>query len=142
MFQQGANYVDHTFRVRYAETDAMGVVHNATYLTWVEIGRTEYCIAKGVPYSEIEKSGIALVVAEANIRFKKPAYYEEMVTVRTAISKLASRVAKFSYQILRSENGELIAEGETVHVSVNNETGRPTPMPRYFIDQMTQEKKS
>jgi acyl-CoA thioester hydrolase len=128
--------VDYTFRVRYAETDQMGVVHNAVYLVWFEMGRTEYCIARGFPYSRIEEEGIILVVAESRIRYKKPAYYDEMLTVRTRAKSTASKVFRFEYQVLRPESEELIAEGETVHVALDRNTRRPTRLPQRVIDKL------
>ena len=126
--------VDHTFRVRYAETDQMGVVHNAVYLVWFEAGRTEYCISHGLPYTRIEEDGIVLVVAESKVRYRKPAHYDEMVTVRTTISKARSKVVYFNYQVIRTETGELIADGETIHVAIDKETGKPTHMPTHVIE--------
>ena len=120
--------VDHTFRVRYAETDQMGVVHNSVYLIWFEIGRTEYSIFKDFPYARIEEEGIILVVAESHVSYKKPAHYDDLITVRTCVSRLKPKVVTFSYQLFRHETGELLAEGNTVHVAVSKETGRPTKM--------------
>ena len=133
---ENPNTVEHTFRVRYAETDQMGVVHNAVYLIWFETGRTEYCIAKGYPYSEIEKSGVVLVVAESKVRYRKPAHYDEMVTVRTSMTRSGSRVTRFNYQVVRKETGELIADGETVHVAVDKKSRRPTHIPQEIIDKL------
>lgn len=120
--------VDHTFRVRYAETDQMGVVHNSVYLIWFEIGRTEYSIFRDFPYSRIEEEGIMLVVAESRVAYKKPAHYDDLVTVRTWVSRLKPKVVTFSYQIVRHDTDELIAEGETTHVALSMETNRPARM--------------
>lgn len=76
--------VETEIRVRYAETDAMGVVHHAAYLVWFELGRTEYTRAAGLPYREVESGGIRLVVVEATARFHRPARYDDVVLVRTA----------------------------------------------------------
>jgi acyl-CoA thioester hydrolase len=128
--------VEHTFRVRYAETDQMGVVHNAVYLVWFEIGRTEYCIERGFPYSRIEEEGAVLVVAESVVRYKKPAHYDDLVTVRTTISRMKPKVVTFSYQVLQHSTGDLIAEGETVHVALSKETGRPTRMSALCLEKL------
>lgn len=129
--------IDHTFRVRYAETDQMGVVHNSVYLVWFEIGRTEYSIFRDFPYKRIEEEGIALVVAESNVRYRKPAHYDDLITVRTTISRVKPKVVTFSYQVLRHDSGELLAEGETVHVAVSKETGRPTKMSEECLEKLS-----
>lgn len=129
--------VESRFRVRYAETDQMGVVHNSVYLIWFEMGRTDYCHARGYPYSQIEADGYIMVVAESRIRYKKPAYYDDVLVVHTSLSKSHSKVFQFSYEITRETTGELIAEGETVHVSIDMETRRPTRLPQHVIDTLS-----
>ena len=101
-------------RVRYAETDQMGVAYNAHYLTWFEVGRTEFMREIGVTYHETEKDGYFLPVSGAGIQFLKPALYDDVLTVRTHISEKPGARLKLSYEILRG--GEVISTGFTEHV--------------------------
>lgn len=104
-------------RVRYAETDQMGVVYHANYLIWMEIGRVEYCRAAGVLYRDMEEQdGILLAVAKAECRFLYPARYDEEIVIETEIAKAHSRLVTFQYTMKRGEDGRAVAEGETVHV--------------------------
>ena len=104
-------------RVRYAETDKMGVVYHANYLIWFEIGRTEYCRARGFSYRDMEETGDSfLVVAESYCRYKAPAYYDDELIVRTHITELRRRSLRFGYEIVRLSDDQIIAEGETGHV--------------------------
>jgi acyl-CoA thioester hydrolase len=104
-------------RVRYAETDQMGIVHHSNYLIWFEAARSEYCRSKGFSYREMEeRHGALLVVAEGYIRYKAPAHYEDLLTVNTRISEIRSRSIRFEYTIVRRTDSTLIAEGETLHL--------------------------
>ena len=104
-------------RVRYAETDKMGVVHHSNYAVWFEVGRSEFCRARGFSYRELEeKEQAMLVVAELYCRYKSPAYYEDELTVRTKISELRSRTLRFVYEIYRAADNAVLAEGETLHI--------------------------
>ncbi len=90
-------------RVRYAETDKMGVVYHANYLIWFEIGRTEYCRERGITYRDMEESGDAfLVVAESYCRYKAPAFYDDELIVRTHLTELRRRSMRFGYEIVRA----------------------------------------
>jgi len=104
-------------RVRYAETDRMGIVHHANYLIWFEAGRSEVCRAKGFSYREMEdEEGALMVVAESYCRYKSPAHYEDLLTVRTKIGEVRSRSVRFFYEVHRKSDDTLIAEGETLHL--------------------------
>jgi len=104
-------------RVRYAETDKMGIVHHSNYLIWFEAGRSELCRARGFSYKEMEEQSNALmVVAESYVRYKSPAYYEDVLTVRTQLAEVRSRSIRFIYEIFRESDDTLLAEGETLHV--------------------------
>jgi acyl-CoA thioester hydrolase len=104
-------------RVRYAETDKMGIVHHSNYLIWFEAGRSELCRARGFSYKEMEEQDNALmVVAESYVRYKSPAYYEDVLTVRTQVAEVRSRSIRFIYEVVRAEDATLIAEGETLHL--------------------------
>ncbi len=104
-------------RVRYAETDKMGIVHHANYLIWFEAGRSDLCRARGFSYKEMEEEDNALmVVAETYCRYKSPAFYEDVLTVRTQVAEVRSRSIRFIYEIVRDSDGVLLAEGETLHL--------------------------
>ncbi len=124
---------DAYLRVRYAETDKMGVVYHANYLIWFEIGRTEFCRARGFSYREMEENENSfLVVAESYCRYKAPAYYDDVV-VRTRITELRRRSLRFGYEIIRASDGTVIAEGETGHV-VTDANGRVRSLPAAFAE--------
>src|SRR5258708_23793448 len=119
-------------RVRYAETDKMGVVYHANYLIWFEIGRSEFCRARGFAYRDMEESENAfLVVAESYCRYKAPAYYDDELIVRTHITELRRRSLRFGYEILRMADGVVIAKGETGHV-VTDGSGHLRTLPPPF----------
>jgi acyl-CoA thioester hydrolase len=104
-------------RVRYAETDQMGIAHHSNYLIWFEAGRSDLCRARGFSYKEMEEQADALmVVAESYVRYKSPAFYEDVLSIRTTISEVRSRSIRFSYEIHRASDDKLIAEGETLHL--------------------------
>ncbi|MEP6945960.1 MAG: thioesterase family protein [Acidobacteriota bacterium] len=104
-------------RVRYAETDQMGIVHHSNYLIWFEVARSELCRARGFSYKEMEEeSGALLVVAECYIRYKAPAHYEDLLTIRAKVTEIRSRSMRFFYEVRRGSDVKLLAEGETLHV--------------------------
>jgi len=104
-------------RVRYAETDQMGIVHHANYLIWFELGRSSLCRARGFSYREMEEKDNALmVVVESYCRYKSPAFYDDAITVRTSIGEIKSRTVRFIYEIFRVSDELLLAEGETLHI--------------------------
>lgn len=104
-------------RVRYAETDKMGIVHHSNYLIWFEAGRSDLCRARGFSYKEMEeKHDALLVVAETYCRYKSPAFYEDILLIRTQVAEVRSRSIRFIYEIVRPSDGTLIAEGETLHL--------------------------
>lgn len=108
-------------RVRYAETDKMGIVHHSNYLIWFEAGRSELCRARGFSYKAMEEEdGALMVVAEAYCRFKSPAFYEDILIIRTQVAEIRSRSIRFIYEIYRPADEMLLAEGETLHVVTDN----------------------
>ncbi|HKL48350.1 MAG TPA: thioesterase family protein [Desulfuromonadales bacterium] len=113
--------------VRYAETDAQGIVHHSNYLVWFEEGRSDYLRQKGLNYSDFERKGYFVVVAEAEVKYKAPAFYEDRITVRTTLKRFRSRVLEFGYQAFNAE-GTLLAEGGTVHMVIGRNR-RPTALP-------------
>jgi acyl-CoA thioester hydrolase len=116
------------FRVRYAETDQMGVAYHANYLVWCEIGRTDYIRLHGLSYAQMERDGMLLAVSEANVRFHAPARYDELVRVETTLSSVKSRSLTFDYLIRNAETGERLATARTSLISINA-AGRPAAMP-------------
>ena len=103
-------------RVRYPETDRMGVSYYANYLFWFEAARTEYFRAIGLAYTEFEKQGIFLPAAEAHCRYIAPSSYDDLLTIRTAVSHLKHGSMRFEYQVFKDGAGKPIATGYTVHV--------------------------
>ncbi len=123
------NWHETKLRVRYSETDKMGVVYHANYLIWFEIGRTEFCRARGFSYRDMEENADAyLVVAESYCRYKAPARYDDELIVRTHITEQRRRSLRFSYEIIRVSDDVVIAEGETGHV-VTDSRGRVRSFP-------------
>lgn len=131
-------------RVRYAETDKMGIVHHSNYLVWFEFGRSEFCRARGFSYKEMEEKHSALmVVAEIYCRYKSPAFYEDVLTVRTRVEEIRSRSLRFMYEIIRASDETLIAEGETLHL-VTDENKKVRSLPEIYkqkllADELTDE---
>jgi acyl-CoA thioester hydrolase len=119
-------------RVRYSETDKMGVVYHANYLVWFEIGRTEYCRARGFSYRDMEEQEDAfLVVAESYCRYKSPAFYDDEIVVRTRINEMKKRSLRFGYEIYRFTDGKILAEGETTHVVTDSDNRVRSFPPEY-----------
>lgn len=106
-------------RVRYAETDQMGVVYHANYLVWMEIARVDFCTVAGFRYQDMELEGVAMAVVEANCRYLRPARFGDEVTVRTAAEGVNKRMIRFGYEIRNTANGDLLATGYTKHLCVN-----------------------
>jgi acyl-CoA thioester hydrolase len=117
-----AQWHESKVKVRYAETDQMGVVHHSNYLIWFELARTEFCIAKGFSYSRMESEDkVLMVVAEAYCRYKSPAFYEDELIVRTRIDEMRSRTLRFVYEVFRPSDEVLLAEGETLHILTDSD---------------------
>ncbi len=106
----------------------MGVAHHMYYLTWFEIGRTELMREAGVPYAEVEASGLMFPVIEAGARYRRPAVYDEEIEIRTSIAALDGPRVRFGYRVLRPRTGAVLAEGFTVHAAVGRD-GRPRRVP-------------
>ena len=123
-------------RVRYAETDKMGIVHHSNYLVWFELGRSEFCRARGFSYKEMEeKDNALLVVAEAYCRYKSPAHYEDVLTIRTRLAEIRSRSIQFLYEIYRAADQTLLAEGETLHL-VTDENKKVRSLPAGYKEKL------
>jgi acyl-CoA thioester hydrolase len=125
-------YHDVTVRVRYAETDQMGVVYHSNYLIWFEVGRVELMRALGFDYKTMEaEEDCYLVVADVYCRYHHPARYDELLTIRTRIVEAKNRILKFGYEILRQYDQKLLATGATTHVSCRRD-GRVTHFPEKY----------
>ena len=127
-------YHDTTLRVRYAETDQMGVVYHSNYLIWFEVGRVETMRALGFDYKTMETDDDChIVVVEAHCRYEKPARYDQVLRVRTRIAEWRNRIVKFSYEIFLDEDSSLLATGYTTHV-ICGSNGRPKSLPQKYRD--------
>ena len=121
-------------RVRYAETDQMGVVYHANYLVWFEVGRVELMRQRGLNYKRMEQEeGCWIAVVEATARYKAPARYDDELIVETTVRSVRGPVIRFGYRILRAEDGLLLCEGETVHVVVGRDMKR-RPIPKKYAE--------
>ncbi len=114
-----------SLRVRYAETDQMGVVYHSNYIVWFEVGRVEMLRELGFHYREMEKQdGTHIAVVEVRCRFKSPALYDDLITIRTRLLNVRESLLHFGYEVVRSSDGTLLAEGETIHLVVDGEFKR------------------
>jgi acyl-CoA thioester hydrolase len=115
-------------RVRYAETDKMGVVYYAHYLVWFEIGRTDWLRETGWTYREMEAQGLMLPVLESHCQYKMGARYDDEIEIRTRARLLSPVRIAFDYELARRPDGAAVAAGQTVHVTLDS-SGRPTRLP-------------
>lgn len=120
-------------RVRYSETDQMGVVYHGNYIPYFEMGRVEWLRNKGVSYKSLEESGIALPIVSMTLNYKKPARYDDLLTVKTKFKSYSSVKIEFDCEIW-SETNELLTTAHFVLVFVNMETGRPMIPPKEILD--------
>ncbi len=121
-------------RVRYAETDQMGVAYHANYLVWCEVGRTDFIRALGVTYAEMERQGVLLAVADAQVRFHASAKYDDVVRIETRLTGVRSRMVTFGYELSRvggSGRPERLASASTSLVSIAA-AGGPVALPAHF----------
>lgn len=134
MRRQSSSSIKHEtrFRVRYAETDQMGVVYYANYLVWMEIGRVELVRACGFHYKEVEETeGLYLAVIEACCRYVYPARYDQEIVVETEVAKSSNRGIEFAYEIHSADPERLLANGWTRHMWLNREW-RPAQLPERY----------
>jgi acyl-CoA thioester hydrolase len=118
-----------TVRVRYVETDQMGVVYHSNFFVWFEIGRVELFRELGIVYKEMEeKDDCFIVVGECHCRFKRPARYDDLLRIRTRIAEASKRKIIFAYEVVNDASGELLATGETTHV-ICDRLGRSKSLP-------------
>jgi acyl-CoA thioester hydrolase len=129
--------VETRLRVRYAETDQMGIVYYANYLVWMEVGRVEFCKARGFNYRDMEREdGAFLLVAEAACRYLAPAQFDDEVLVATSLLASRTRMIRFGYEMRHAATGRMLATGSTNHVICGRDH-RPMRLPekyrRYFV---------
>jgi acyl-CoA thioester hydrolase len=128
-----AHVYETRFRVRYAETDQMGVVYHSNFIVWFEVGRVEMLRRLGFTYRDMEKEdGTHIAVVDVRCRYKAPARYDDMVTVRTRLLNVRDSLLHFGYEVLRDEDGTVLAEGETVHIVVDPDFKR-IPLPQRYM---------
>jgi acyl-CoA thioester hydrolase len=119
-------------RVRYYETDKMGVVYHTHYLVWFEIGRTEFLRAQGSSYREMEERDLFMPVLEAYCRYRRPARYDDRVRVETRCQRVQRTQLRFDYLVTREEDAALLAEGYTVHAATDS-SGTPRRLPPEIV---------
>jgi acyl-CoA thioester hydrolase len=120
-------------RVRYAETDQMGIVYHANYFVWFEIGRVELLRQLGFSYRDMEQNdGCGIAVIDARCRYKAPARYDDEIIVRTRLRYIRESLIQFEYELMRSDDGALLAEGDTTHIVVDREM-KKVPLPDKYM---------
>lgn len=122
-------------RVRYGETDQMGVVYHANYASYFEVGRTEWLREYGITYKSMEETGVMLPVISLEIKYKNSAKYDDLLTIKTSINKLPSARIEFDYELV-NESGDLLATGSTDLVFIDMKRNRPMRCPDYLLDKL------
>ena len=123
MLGSSSVHIESHVRVRYKETDQMGIAHHSNYIVWFEIGRTDLCRATGFPYTAIEDRGYLLVVTEVTCRYRTPFGYDDEVTIRTSVAEIGSRAIKFAYELRKGE--AVHATGTSSHMWLDRATRKP-----------------
>jgi acyl-CoA thioester hydrolase len=118
-------------RVRYAETDQMGVVYHSNYLIWFEVGRVEFIRQMGLNYKEMEEEGCGIAVVDVHVRYRAPARYDDELAIETRLLAARGAVIRFGYRILRVTDRVLLCEGETMHVCVGKDMKKMCLPPKY-----------
>ncbi len=126
-----------SFRVRYAETDQMGVVYHGNYAQYLEMGRVEWLRSFGISYRSMEEKGIMLPVISLQLNFKKSAFYDDLITVATNLKKIPSVRIEFDYEIY-NEAGEVLVEANTVLVFMDMAKKRPVKCPDYLLERLNE----
>jgi acyl-CoA thioester hydrolase len=120
--------------VRYAETDAQGVVHHSNYLVWFEEARSDFLRQQGLAYSDLEASGFFVVVTEVAVTFRAPAFYEDRIAIETTLVKARGRLLEFGYRI-HNAMGNLLVEGRTRHLVLGGDR-RPVSLPKPVLEKL------
>jgi acyl-CoA thioester hydrolase len=118
-------------RVRYAETDQMGVVYHSNYLIWFEVGRVEFIRQMGLDYKQMEEEGCGIAVVDVRVRYRSPARYDDELVIETKLLAARGAVIRFGYRILRAADGVLLCKGETFHVCVGMDMKKRTLPQKY-----------
>lgn len=127
--------IETNIRIRYGETDQMGVVYHGNYAQYLEIGRIEWLRALGISYKSMEESGVMLPVISLSLVYRKPAYYDDEIKVITKLKKKPSIKIEFSYEIY-NQNGDLLTTAETTLAFINMQTNKPMRCPEYIIEKL------
>lgn len=129
------DFYEISFRVRYSETDQMGIVYHGNYPQYLEMGRVEWLRALGISYKSMEENGILLPVISLQINFKKSAVYDDLITVKTILTKTPMARIEFDYVIYRNSD-EILATANTVLAFMDKETKRPLRCPNYILEKL------
>ena len=129
------NSYETKIRIRYGETDQMGVVYHGNYSNFLEIGRIEWLRALGVSYRQMELDGIMLPVISLSLKYKKSACYDDIICVKTILKKVPTATIEFDYEIT-NEEGEILTLGNTILAFINMKTNRPTRCPKFILDKL------
>lgn len=132
---ESLKYDEIKLRVRYGETDQMGVVYHGNYAQYFEIGRVEWLRKAGLSYKQMEADGVMLPVISLNVKFKKSARYDDLIKVKTRLVKMPSSTIEFDYEIV-NEAGEILTIGNTTLVFIDIHRNRPTRCPKYLLDKL------
>lgn len=108
-------------KVRYVETDRMGIVHHSNYYAWFEVGRGDFITKSGITYSDMEKQGVMMPLVDSYCKYCEGAKYEESIIIQTFVEEMNPVKIKFNYNVIRENDGKLLAKGKTTHAFVNNE---------------------
>ncbi|TVZ59410.1 acyl-CoA thioester hydrolase [Flavobacteriaceae bacterium MAR_2010_105] len=122
-------------RIRYGETDQMGVVYHGNYAQYFEIGRTEWLRSLGATYKQMENDGIMLPVISLSVNYKKSVRYDDLIKVKTSLKKMPTASIEFDYEIL-DESGEIVTTGNTILAFIDINKNRPTRCPKYILDKL------
>ncbi|WP_010517998.1 acyl-CoA thioesterase [Croceivirga radicis] len=129
------NFNTFSFRVRYGETDQMGVVYHGNYATYLEVGRVEWLRDLGVSYKQMEENGVMLPVIDLQLKYKKSAKYDDLITIKTILKKKPGVRIEFDYEIYNEKN-ELLVEASTTLVFMDKEKMRPVKCPDYILEKL------
>ncbi len=119
-------------RVRYAETDAMGIVHHSNYVIWMEQARTDYCRSAGLSYTEISAQGLELAVTEVAVKYLSPCYFDDELIIKTWVEKVGRVSCRFGYQLYNATTGKISMEGATEHAAVSRDGKVQRFFPRLY----------
>ena len=129
---------EHNLDVRYYETDQMGIVHHSNYVKFFEVARTEWLRAAGLTYAEMERRGVMMPIVEVQVKYRMPAYYDELISVRAFVDDMPMARMTFRYEI-RGEDGRDIASGLTTLGFIDKETRRPHRAPQWLLEVLERE---